>query len=397
MIKINILQVNTFNKFLINFEEYFPNVNLFSEFIYNIINNLLNEYTNYINKNLNNVNIHKLIYIKIQNILPRKISKFVLNNYEIDNDLENLLKQIIKYNFNFENYDYNNKILTYINNFIFSLKQNNLEYIKSNYNFDNIFNKEKNFILDNMNKNAKNILKGRIEDLQKITLDNKITNIKQFIKYIKNHKEQFVQLYGKEIIGIIMPYKICKQYNYTMQETRLFVSYLFKTLNIIDYIINAIKSLNQDQLFSKFIGDPWEFINFKDNTSNKNIVYSTRSPYDFSADRSGPLVIIENEVLRGNNDDLPHHNDILRKFKKEHEIEDDSEAAYNQGYEEYNNVGVGSEFDNIALLEFIQGNVDIIKQALIRKGFKKIYINNQSAWTSKEYKRIAKRHLKFYN
>lgn len=169
------------------------------------------------------------------------------------------------------------------------------------------------------------------------------------------------------------------------------------------------KKADQNNLIES-VDDPWNFIKFKDNTINKNIVYFTCIPYLFSESRSGPLIVIDQEVLEGNNSNLSHHNDLLNKYKREHGItNDDSEAAYDQGYEKYKNVGVGSYFNKVVLLEYVttdnmetadieegtnsggkNGNYEMVKGALLAHGYQKIYVNNFTRWTSKEYKRLAK-------
>lgn len=57
------------------------------------------------------------------------------------------------------------------------------------------------------------------------------------------------------------------------------------------------------------------------------------------------------------------------------------------------NNAAGSVFNKVVLLEYIKGDKEKIKQTLIDHGFKKIYVNNNGE-TDKEYKRIAKKHLK---
>lgn len=51
-------------------------------------------------------------------------------------------------------------------------------------------------------------------------------------------------------------------------------------------------------------------------------------------------------------------------------------AMYDEGYNKYDekNIGVGSEFGKVVLLEHIEGDVDLIKQVLINNGYKKVCV-----------------------
>lgn len=146
--------------------------------------------------------------------------------------------------------------------------------------------------------------------------------------------------------------------------------------------------------------DPRQFYLLKD--KKEDVQLSSISPYDFSKIRTSPLIVIDDKVLNKYTADLTglniediHHQDLMDWYNKTYNIKTEKEVGLNDNYDQYNakNVAVGSEFGKVALLELIEGNIDAIKQQLIKYGYKKIYINNFASWTSKEYKRIAKKRL----
>ena len=146
--------------------------------------------------------------------------------------------------------------------------------------------------------------------------------------------------------------------------------------------------------------DPRQFYLLKD--KKEDVQLSSVSPYDFSKIRTSPLIVIDDKILNKHTTDLTrlkiediHHQDLMDWYNEKYNIKDGKEVGLDENYDQYNakNVAVGSEFGKVALLELIEGNIDAIKQQLINHGYKKIYINNFAGWTSKEYKRIAKKRL----
>ena len=192
--------------------------------------------------------------------------------------------------------------------------------------------------------------------------------------------------------------------------------------NALQLFINNINRQYKNGIPIFYTSDaynPNDFIKLDDKIGD--IVTSLISPINFSSDRTSPLVIINNNVLLRNNN--IHHEDLVNSFKakkykeltgKDMPKEEELDIAYDQGYNKiqkyFNNatVGVGSSFSDhqVALLEYISGslpdeiiegksiensgNVNAIKSTLKNYGFKKVYINNNLAWTGKSYKRIAK-------
>lgn len=348
----------------------------------------------FIAKNLTNKELNKLTYKGIQNEIPKKIVDVIGPKYHFSHIQSKILDRLCSYNFQFNTLIYNHHVLKAIDSVILEEQKKNISAIKDTYNFDAIFDKEQDAILQYLQLNATTTIYGHIDELQLLVIDKDINDISELNKFLTQHP-QYITKYIKEIVGTLLAKKICKTYDYNINVAMLFAAYIPKKVDIIKLILQTINNIDTNVLFTKFIGDPWEFIDFDDSTEEpNNIVYSMVSPYEFSSDRSGPLLVIESEVLRGNNDSLPHHNDLLRKYRKDHgletdEDEEDTGAAYTSGYEGLRNVGVGSYFDEVAVLEFIQGNDGQIKQALINDGFQKVYLNNSRAWTSKEYRRIA--------
>jgi len=387
---LNILQSKDLNTFIKVLMQQLDNINMLD--ILKAAQILTKNNKQIINQNLTNKQLNKIVYDHIQNEMPQAIINVIEDKYYFSDSEKEIIEQIYAHFFHFDTIIYNHQILRTIDSIILEERKKNISLIKDNYNFDEIFDNEKDIIMKKLNDNTNKVVYNHLEDLHYLIHEKNIKDINQLNKILL-HNTQYIEFYIKEIIGTLLAKNICKKYNYDINVAMLFSAYIPTRINMPELILQAINNINKCILFSDFIGTPWDFINFNDSTKESdNIVYSTISPYDFSGNRSGPLIVIESEVLRGNNDSLPHHEDLLRKYRKEHGIEtddDDKSAAYTQGYERLKNVGVGSYFNEVAVLEFIQGNKEQIKQALINDGYQKVYLNNSLPWTSKEYKRIA--------
>lgn len=387
---MNILQSKDLNTFIKVLMQQLDNINMLD--ILKAAQILTKNNKQIINQNLTNKQLNKIVYDHIQNEMPQAIINVIEDKYYFSDSEKEIIEQIYAHFFHFDTIIYNHQILRTIDSIILEERKKNISLIKDNYNFDEIFDNEKDIIMKKLNDNTNKVVYNHLEDLHYLIHEKNIKDINQLNKILL-HNTQYIEFYIKEIIGTLLAKNICKKYNYDINVAMLFSAYIPTRINMPELILQAINNINKCILFSDFIGTPWDFINFNDSTKESdNIVYSTISPYDFSGNRSGPLIVIESEVLRGNNDSLPHHEDLLRKYRKEHGIEtddDDKSAAYTQGYERLKNVGVGSYFNEVAVLEFIQGNKEQIKQALINDGYQKVYLNNSLPWTSKEYKRIA--------
>ena len=180
---------------------------------------------------------------------------------------------------------------------------------------------------------------------------------------------------------------------------------IFSTL--IKEKIKRIKTVDNLSMY-----DPNEMYKVNDNINDEFI--SSMNPLAFSVDRISPLIVIDNDVLIGNNS--IHHEDLIEQYKKKHHLTDDdikSNVMYDIGYDQFNgkNVGVGSLFNGkVALLEYVtgkldknniegqqdnSGNVKAIANTLKSNGIQKVYISS-APWNSPAvYKRIAKKHSKF--
>ena len=389
-----ILAAKDLNQFLKAFYNIFPQID--DTDVIKAVQILIAFKKEFIKKNLKNNELNKIIYKQIQNAVPEKIIYIITPKYSFTAEQEKILDNIYIKNFHFDNLVYDYKILKLIDSIILEEKKKDLTFIKETYNFDEIIKNEHDIILQFLEENAKLIMNDKLDILHELIKDNNIKDINQLIQFLLK-KQSFIKKCIDEIVGIIMPKKICAKYEYNIKDAMLFAKYLPSQIDIIPIIIKVISNMNTDILFSLFVGDPWDFIDFDDSTKEpKNIVYSTRSPYEYSANRTSPLIVIDNEVLWDKNEIFPHHEDLIKYYKKIHNIDDDDDItiAYNQGYESYKNVGVGSCFDTVVLLELIQGDINIIKSALINEGFQKVYVNNRTNWASKEYRRIAQYLLK---
>lgn len=202
-------------------------------------------------------------------------------------------------------------------------------------------------------------------------------------------------------------YKFLKQtYNIEFNDFNLIKNLCNEKLinnNIRNLIINILQSYIDQKLIvydnPYKEHDPYEFYLLKDNIND--IQYSSRSPEDFSIDRTTPIIVINNDVETNEeftdiNDIDIHHIHLIDKYKEKKKLDNDIHfTTYNtdddnilsDGIED---VAAGSAFNKTVLLEFIQGNTEKIKQALLNHGYKKVYINTNSIKTNRKYKRIAK-------
>lgn len=372
----------------------------------------------YMKENIDDKNITQFIKKISEHIYHQyieKLAKQILNKYkELSIDISNINFNVIE-----------PKIFSICFNEIKELILRNKDLTSYFMNCEQTFETEE--AKNTLNKEAVYMIQDMFSDtddlsnmsfLKSLIDDNNINSVSELYNFIHKNIDNLLNKHSHQLINLSYLPRSITPLTQNLNIDHAFICEDTIIQNIIKYIdkpvfaeawIHQLSKLSIQKLFDGFFGSPWEFINFKDDVQKKNIVYSSISPYDFSSDRSGPLIIINNEVLCGNNSNLPHHNDLVTKYRNEHGISDSDEAAYEQGYDQFASVGVGSFFNKIALLEFISedhlndidikegetsnnnGNINIVKNALINKGFKKVYINNNSAWTSNEYKRIAKK------
>lgn len=277
-------------------------------------------------------------------------------------------------------------------------------------------------ILSTLLKHHKNVIRPII----KILIHNYITrkNVEAFIE--ANNIKSFRMLYNEiktNAVSFIKKHvdKVSTKGVLNRPLLLLQLKYKYKPsirdIKAILLNLEEFKDLANEEL-SQFVGelnfkksffdeeegvDPRQFYLLKD--KKDDIQFSSVSPYDFSEIRTSPLIVMGNEVLNRRTTDLTdlkiediHHQTLMDWYIEKHQIKNwdgTMYAMYDEGYNKYDekNIGVGSEFGKVVLLEHIEGDVDLIKQVLINNGYKKVYVNNYAAWTSKEYKRIAKKRL----
>jgi len=174
-------------------------------------------------------------------------------------------------------------------------------------------------------------------------------------------------------------------------------------------IKRKIERIEKTNSLSKY--DPNEMYKVNDDINDEFI--SSINPLGFSGDRVSPLIVIDDDVLIGNNS--MHHFELIEKYKEKHHLTDediDSDVAYENGYDQFDgkNVGVGSLFNGkVALLEYVtgkldenniegqqdnSGNIKAIANTLKANGIQKVYISNTPWSSSAIYKRVAKRYLR---
>lgn len=142
--------------------------------------------------------------------------------------------------------------------------------------------------------------------------------------------------------------------------------------------------------------DPYHFYLLKDSVGD--VQYSSRSPYNFSSNRTSPIVVI-NDKVETTVEDLDasetHHYDLIMSYKVKNNIDNDLyfDTSGTESIPENARVtetAAGSVFNKVVLLEYAHGDINKINNTLLSKGYKKVYINNKVKWTDREYKRIAK-------
>jgi len=280
-----------------------------------------------------------------------------------------------------------------------------------------ILNPKVEKILPNIIKDYFEIDKNNIN----LTFIESINNIKELKDYL-NHPKTYLYDY----------ITICLQnfYQPIMEKIRSELQGKLPTFEELkDYIYNYILK-NEFQKFenisSALIKDKIESLGIPDDipVHNPNRMYkvnddindefmSSKSPFDFSEDRISPLIIIDDDVLIGNNS--IHHADLIEQYKKKHHLTDDdlySDVAYDNGYDQFDgkNVGVGSLFNGkVALLEYVtgkldenniegqqdnSGNIKAIANTLKANGIQKVYISSAPWNPLAIYKRVAKTHLR---
>lgn len=369
--------------------------------------------------------IARKIFIELMDKLANQICIRANKTLKID-----ALKQFATYPFQVEK-----KFDMYI---FYPVSDYLLDYIYANDKFvEKFMDYNKLFTTEKSKNNLKKWLKKSIQEaladsdnedmdlslrdiIRRLIIEHNLKDFKDLDQFINGNIKSIVdQHYTLFFYSVPDLYAYLKNKHIILDTDSISTSGLFKNIInnldlkfLADTLCNELRKIDKTVLFSQFVDDPFNFINFNDDTDKNNIVYSTRSPINFSSDRSGPLVVIGSEVLRGNNSDLKHHNDLVTKYKEEHgiAIDEDDPAAYTEGYNPFKNmgVGVGSYFGKVALLEYVandsvqdleveegsvinnNGNTEQIKNTLVADGFTKVYINNNQAWTSKEYKRLAK-------
>lgn len=394
-----------------------------------LINDLINKLVEPIPENTNirqaANSIARKIFIELMDKLANQICIRANKTLKID-----ALKQFATYPFQVEK-----KFDMYI---FYPVSDYLLDYIYANDKFvEKFMDYNKLFTTEKSKNNLKKWLKKSIQEaladsdnedmdlslkdiIRRLIIEHNLKDFKDLNQFINGNIKSIVdQNFAAFFYSVPDLYLYLKNKNIILDTDSISTSGLFKNIvnNIdlkflADTLCNELRKIDKTVLFNQFVDDPFNFINFNDDIDKNNIVYSTRSPINFSSDRSGPLIIIGSEVLRGNNSDLKHHDDLVTKYKEEHgiAIDEDDRAAYTEGYDPFKNVGVGvgSYFGKVALLEYVandsvqdleveegsvinnNGNAEQIKNALIADDFTKVYINNNQAWTSKEYKRLAK-------
>lgn len=173
----------------------------------------------------------------------------------------------------------------------------------------------------------------------------------------------------------------------------------------INYIINSlIGNINKaDRPMN-----PNEFQNLTDKEDPiEHTVVSTIEPISFNKYRTTGVVVLDDLVLLGNKD----HTDIIndrREYCQKNKVKNYNPEGENI-LDEFGitTLAVGSAFGKAVLLEYVtsdikdkidgenissnNGNLELVKRALKKKGYQKVYLQKGSPYVSKRYVRKAKR------
>ena len=218
-----------------------------------------------------------------------------------------------------------------------------------------------------------------------ITLDNVLSDLSMIITFIEDYST------------------FLKDNNISFMQLYTYIKHFSLEPYIIQYLINIFKQRDQEKsLFYKDNSeviryDPYEFYLRKDKIGDEQ--YSKRSPYEFSNDRTSPVILINDEVYTSKQIDA-HHFNLLDDFKKKHNLPNDADLGNISaiGINNKNtdtdisikNIAVGSNFNKVILLEYYSGNINEINATFLKHGFKKVYYNKDNTEIPNTYKRIAK-------
>ena len=131
--------------------------------------------------------------------------------------------------------------------------------------------------------------------------------------------------------------------------------------NTVPITYDNYASYDDDQNLNEKGTNPNTWVTYTDKQDPiHGIRESDIAPMYFSSIRLSPLVVLDNEVLFSDDKEM-HHNDLINKYKQEHQINESTEGlAYTGGVksilEEFGaqNMAIGSLFQGkIALLEYI--------------------------------------------
>lgn len=173
------------------------------------------------------------------------------------------------------------------------------------------------------------------------------------------------------------------------------------------YCLSDIKMKIKELLTGNKEYDPYELEKVVD--KKDKIQYVNKTALEFPPIRTAPIVIMDDLPFTGMQKE--QHTDILNRLREKCKNGTETRLKYNSEgktiLEEFgvNNLGLGSTFNKIVLLEYITdgskeqiidgivkmntGNIDLICQTLINTGYNKVYLQNKQPFMSKEYIRKA--------
>ena len=367
------------------------------------IENLVNNNIVYIKNNITEENLDKLVYEKISNDVPKQICDFIIKNkdtFNSDPKYLNELKSFCYKKYNFSTDQFDEYILNIIQFVIRKIRQNNIrysKYLKDKYPDLQNIDKNIDLVIDIITLATWKKIKKKEFYIYKICAKNFIQDINMLKEYIYKHEDEFKNYFLYNTIDRDVCTSILHKVNIpTSFSFEILKSYILSLIDFNEIIINAIITyLDTEKLFNTHVYDPYEFYSIKDKIGN--VQYSTHSPYDFSKDRTSPIVVI-NDYVGTKENEGDHHLELIESYKAKHPRKSSNEDIYfdvtmtnddAELPEDITETAVGSVFNKVVLLKFIQGDTEQIKQVLLDHDYKKVYLNNGNPNTNKEYKCIA--------
>ena len=355
------------------------------------------DYNSYIIDNITKENLDELAYKKIVNKIPAKIIEFItkhFHHFHISPDAVTDLMRIKLQTYHFSMSNIDKDLLNEIQTIIADIRNRNISWLKFKYPDLNKLDKDK--IMEILKPIIKQYILSHKDYIHELFINEHIYDLNQLNKYIQKYPKRFANNFVFDIINKDTCTLIFQKLNIKCPMRNKIYTHILSLINFSELFYTIlVENFNEDEIFPTNIYDLYEFYLLKDKIND--IQYSTRSPYDFSEDRTSPIIVI-NDYVGTKQDEYDHHFELIEHYKEKHKRDKDKicfntfdkNDEVDDLPEDITETAAGSVFNKVVLLEYIQGDREKINKTLLNHGYKKVYINNNSE-TDKQYKRIAKK------